>query len=218
MENVSITQGRIAALMPADVLENAFYAPPAEMAEAVFSGKGLDDLSEGGAYSGPPEPVNYLVEIDGVGTGAGGVDTFCWSKDGGTTWEASEVDITGSAQDLDNGVTVTFSATTGHTSGDQWVISVSVFEVNAILRIGNQDEVVQSYGVAHCAASGAAVAVDWTPPYGTVIDPLAMHELSIHARFGEYIRVKASVASKITFLLTGQLIKKTQMSQRRRYV
>ena len=80
-----------------------------------FTGSGLDDMSIGGTYTEETD-AEYLVEIDGTGT----PDTFKWSKDGGTTWEATGVSITGSAQTLDNGVTVTFGATTGHTIGDQW--------------------------------------------------------------------------------------------------
>ena len=53
-------------------------------------------------------------------SGAGGYDTFEWSDDGGSTWDATDVQITGSAQALNNGVTVTFGATSGHTLNDYW--------------------------------------------------------------------------------------------------
>lgn len=82
---------------------------------AVFTGTGLDDLSSGGTYSGGPQ-TNIIVEIDGEGT----PDTFQWSLDGGSTWEDTTVAITGSAQTLQEGITITFAATTGHDSGDQW--------------------------------------------------------------------------------------------------
>lgn len=85
---------------------------------ATFTGSGTDDLSSGGSFSGVGR-VEYLVEIDGNGT----PDTFRWSKDGGNTWEASAVAITGAAQVLDNGVEITFAGTTGHTIGDQWALS-----------------------------------------------------------------------------------------------
>ncbi|MCL5743001.1 MAG: hypothetical protein M1541_03595, partial [Acidobacteria bacterium] len=35
------------------------------------------------------------------------------------------VAMTGAAQDLADGITITFTATTGHTLGDQWVITVT---------------------------------------------------------------------------------------------
>lgn len=89
----------------------------AAVESVVFAGVGLDDATSGGTYSGS-DPLEYLVEIDGAGT----PDTFRWSKDGGATWTASTVAITGSSQVLDSGVTVTFAATTGHTVADQWTI------------------------------------------------------------------------------------------------
>jgi len=94
-----------------------FDALSAAVEATVFSGVGLDDATSGGTFSGS-EPTEYLVEIDGTGT----PDTFKWSKNGGSTWEATGVNITGAAQTLDSGVTITFTATTGHTSGDQWTI------------------------------------------------------------------------------------------------
>jgi len=100
----------------------ALLGPPDTVAAgsvrpAVFQGSGLDDLTSGGTFTGTVL-TEYLVEIDGTGAS----DTFRWSKDGGATWVASNVAITGSAQNLDNGVTVTFGATTGHTVGDRWWI------------------------------------------------------------------------------------------------
>ncbi len=83
--------------------------------DAVFSGSGLDDLTSGGIFSGSVNR-SFLIEIDAEGT----PDTFKWSKDGGTTWDVSTIAITGAAQDLIEGVTIIFLATTGHTLGDQW--------------------------------------------------------------------------------------------------
>ena len=95
-------------------LKTGYYTPPG------FTGSGLNDLTVGGTYSGA-SPLDYKVEIDGTGT----PDTFKWSDDGGITWDASTVSITGSAQTLNNGVTVTFGATTGHTSTNNWVFKAS---------------------------------------------------------------------------------------------
>jgi len=67
---------------------------------AAFTGSGLDDLTSSGRTP----------------------DTFKWSSDGGTTWDATGVEITGSAQTLSNGVAVTFGDSTGHTLGDYWDI------------------------------------------------------------------------------------------------
>ncbi len=83
-----------------------------------FTGSGLDDLTTGGTYTDGDEEAttSYMVEIDGEGT----PDTFKWSDDGGTTWDAETVSITGAAQTLNNGVEITFAATTGHTTGEKW--------------------------------------------------------------------------------------------------
>ena len=80
-----------------------------------YSGSALDDMTSGGTFTGTSD-LSYKVEIDGTGT----PDTFKWSDDGGSTWDAETVAITGSAQTLNNGVTVTFAATTGHTSTNSW--------------------------------------------------------------------------------------------------
>lgn len=97
--------------------ELIFGALSAVVESAVFNGVGLDDATSSGSFTGD-ESTEYLVEIDATGT----PDTFKWSKDGGATWEATGVSITGAAQLLDEGVSVTFAATTGHTLGDQWTI------------------------------------------------------------------------------------------------
>jgi len=80
-----------------------------------FVGSGLNDLTFGTGYSGGASAY-FEVEIDGEAT----PDTFRWRKDGGA-W-TSGVAITGAAQTLSDDQTVTFAATTGHTSGDKWVI------------------------------------------------------------------------------------------------
>ena len=82
----------------------------------IFTGVGLDDLTVGGTFTGFKKKVDYRVNIDGTGT----PNTFEWSNDGGATWEAQLVPITGVAQALEDGVTITFLATTGHTLNDRW--------------------------------------------------------------------------------------------------
>ncbi len=111
---------------------------------AAFTGTGLDDMTTGGTFIGS-SALNYRVEIDATGT----PDTFRWSDDGGSTWDASGVAITGSAQTLYNGVTVTFGATTGHTLADYWDFSTTVTNPFAVqnaagtrsLYVGNDGKV-----------------------------------------------------------------------------
>lgn len=83
------------------------------------TGSGLDDLSSGGVYTSTVERT-YHVEIDDAGT----PDSFRWSNDNGATFVASSVNITGAAQTLENGLTITFAATTGHTNTNVWKFTV----------------------------------------------------------------------------------------------
>jgi hypothetical protein len=90
------------------------FALPSQVS---FFGTGLNDATTGGTPAGT---YTFIVEIDGTGT----PDSFRWSIDGGTTWTASLVSIDGTAQTLGaSGVTVTFAATTGHTSADRWTFN-----------------------------------------------------------------------------------------------
>lgn len=80
-----------------------------------FVGSGLDDATTGGTDGSTA--ATYTVTIDGTGT----PDTFKWRKNAGAWTET--VAITGSAQTLADGVTITFGATTGHTATDSWTIT-----------------------------------------------------------------------------------------------
>lgn len=79
-----------------------------------YGDAGLDDLTIAGVYTGA-DHLRYIVEI----VGAGVPDTFRWSDDGGLTW-SPDTAMTGVAQALSNGVTITFAAVVGHTVGDFW--------------------------------------------------------------------------------------------------
>lgn len=81
------------------------------------TGTGLDDITSGGTYTGTADAV-FEIEITSEDT----PDVFKWKKDDGEYTTA--VDITGSAQTLSDGVTITFDATTGHSAGDIWKVYV----------------------------------------------------------------------------------------------
>lgn len=87
----------------------------ANIETAVFRGEGLDDGSSGGTYTGTTES-NYEIIVDSVG----GTDTFKWKRPGQDFVEG--VAMTGGAQNLDQGATITFGATTGHDLYDRWFI------------------------------------------------------------------------------------------------
>lgn len=91
---------------------------------AIYYGTGTsNDLSSSGTYTGS-EDVRYLIEIDSIGNGTTTFDTFRWSKDNGSSFEASNVTITsGVAQELEDGVDITFMSDSGHDSQDKWIVS-----------------------------------------------------------------------------------------------
>jgi hypothetical protein len=105
-----------------DILQDDAWGTGIQFPE--FTGSGLDDMSNDGQYSGIAQKKLIRVTIDGTGP-----DTFKWerSTDNGENWTtvASTVAITGSEQTLEDGITITFAATTGHTSTDLWKFQVS---------------------------------------------------------------------------------------------
>jgi len=81
----------------------------------VFTGTGLDNLTESGNYNGN-ENRQYRVEIDGVGS----PNTFSWSRTGDSSWVATGVECSTSPTLLEDGVYVTFATTSGHVVTDRW--------------------------------------------------------------------------------------------------
>jgi len=94
-----------------------------------FSGTGLDDATFVDYYEGT-ETQTYYVRIDGVGTGTAGVDTFQWSLDNFSTFEANTVDITTGDQPLVDHIKVRFVSSTGHTLNDTWSGTASPVNVD----------------------------------------------------------------------------------------
>ncbi len=87
-----------------------------------FSGLGLNDLTANGPYIGAEGRLNtydFIIAIDSV---SGPVDTFQWTSP--TNIQTFGVAITGAAQYLTDGVSITFASTTGHTLGEYWTIIV----------------------------------------------------------------------------------------------
>lgn len=93
------------------------FSPTTSTGTIIFHGSGLNDLTKTGTFTG--YTASFVVKIDGTGT----PDTFEWSTNGGSTWTATHVAITGAAQLLTSGVSVTFAATTAHTLNASWTFS-----------------------------------------------------------------------------------------------
>jgi len=109
---ININEGEISSIQEADI--------PA----ALHSGSGLDDATLSGNFNGIWTD-ELRIRIDSTGT----PDTFEWSIDGGSSWVATGVPITGSAQLLQDGIYVTFGATTGHTLNDYWYSAVQTWGI-----------------------------------------------------------------------------------------
>jgi hypothetical protein len=93
-------------------------------AGTTFVGGGLDDAFFSGHFTGTTAQT-YYVKIDGVGTGAGGKDTFAVALGTDSAFASpllTKQVMTGNKQlihSTDN-ISVEFGATTGHDSGDRW--------------------------------------------------------------------------------------------------
>lgn len=94
----------------------------------VYTGTGGDDATVTGIFTGT-ESLDYVIEID-----SGGVfetdDTFRWSDDGGGSWNVEGITITGNAQAMNNGLSVTFVDTEGHDTGDKWEFTATIYTGN----------------------------------------------------------------------------------------
>jgi hypothetical protein len=95
------------------------FAQSVVIGPAVFSGSGLNDATSGGRYTPAAANAQYVVTISATGA----PDQFTWTKNGGSA--SSPVAITSSAIAIADGVTITFAATTGHTIGANWTITVT---------------------------------------------------------------------------------------------
>ena len=80
-------------------------------------------------------------------------------------------------------------------------VGASAYIVGTLF-ICNQDNAARTYRVALTDASGAATNEDWLA-YDTEIAANLTHTLVIPAGDGDTIRVKASIADKLSFVLTG---------------
>jgi len=109
--------------------QNNFGGNVSYLEEPVYYGAiGLNDLSAGGSYSGT-EDIRYDIEIV---SNAGAVDTFRWRAGaGGVLMDngGAGFPITGGAQTLENGVSITFGSTTGHDPTDRWIVSAKSDDV-----------------------------------------------------------------------------------------
>tara|TARA_R110000772_G_scaffold50518_4_gene116136 strand:- start:12044 stop:15988 length:3945 start_codon:yes stop_codon:yes gene_type:complete len=99
-----------------------------------YGSVGLNDATITGTYTGIID-VRYIIDISAVGL----PDSFRWSNDDGATYSA-DIPITGVAQTIESGLSVTFGASTGHDLTDEWIVSAKAAEVtNAWNKSGSSD-------------------------------------------------------------------------------
>jgi hypothetical protein len=118
-----------------------------------FTGTGLNDMTATGA---PTQNFasTYTVRICGTAP-----DQFCWSSTGnpavgGASALSTPINITGAAQVLRFGLSVTFAATSGHTLNDQWTFPIT--QTN-----GNRPSVAFPNGIqiGNTATNGRVVTI-----------------------------------------------------------
>lgn len=91
----------------------------------------LDDATSGGTGSGTH---TILVNVTNAGITGVVADTFKWNLDGGAY--TTGVLMTGAAQTLSNGATVTFGATLGHSINTTWQINIVAGTVGPATLVG----------------------------------------------------------------------------------
>lgn len=129
-----------------------------------FTGAGLNDLTRNAAVNftgNDGSTKTFWVRIDhGDPINP---NTFEWSNDGGVTWEAHDVPITGTAQTLEDGFTITFGAIIGHTTNNAWRWTATAPSLNYY-----EDEEMREYPVEYAAAMTMKdlKQVEWTDSYG----------------------------------------------------
>lgn len=134
----SIPDGFSLVMIPDVTNEDTFI-------ERSFTGTGINDAFFYGPYIGDT-PSTFQVQIDGNGS----PNTFKWRKDAGTWTEG--VEITGTKQTLQEGVSVKFSAIIGHTLGDLWTQTVQPPAYLNFCDLGNK--------IIYKSVNGALVALD----------------------------------------------------------
>lgn len=162
-----------------------------------FTGTGLNDAEFTGHYNGTGSNKSFYVKID---SSHGNDDTFKWSTDNFATTEASLITITGDDQTLEDGISVKFNATSGHTVDDQWVGTAS--PVNVDTGIGsNRNTGTSGVGYTHIG-----MFYDISTNYWTFFDEYSPEPTgtidTAHASFS-YGTIKADLVGGVTGAVTG---------------
>ena len=163
-----------------------------------FTGTGLNDAVFTGHYTGTSSNKTFKVKITTLHVG-GVEDLFRWSTDNFVT-QSAEIEITGDDQALEDGISVKFNATRGHTIGDIWAGTAS--PVNVDTGIGsNRNTGTSGVGYTH-----VGMFYDISTNYWTFFDEYAPEPTGTidtsHASFS-YGTIKADLVGGVTGTVTG---------------
>ncbi len=123
------------------------------------TGTGLDDAVFTGHYNGTSSNKTFKVKITTLHTG-NDEDFFRWSVDNFTT-QSAEIEITGNDQTLEDGISVKFNATRGHTLNDIWSGTASPVNVDTGIA-SNRNTGTSGVGYTHVGAYFDVSTNYWT--------------------------------------------------------
>lgn len=129
-------------------------------------GTGLWDATSGSVALDSDLSAVYTLKICSAGT----TDTWDWTNSGATpACQGSHLlPMTGIAQTMERGITVTWAATTGHTAGDQGTITVTVTIPQLYAGTGSPEGVVTAdIGSIYMNNSGGAGVTLYVKQSGT---------------------------------------------------
>lgn len=106
---------------------------------AIFTGAGLNDATFSGTYSGRTINAAFVITISSVGA----TDTFSWTCG---TFSGTNIAITGNAQYLIYGMSITFAAITGHTLNNSWSLSVTGTPLIKFCQVWNSQTTLEIEG------------------------------------------------------------------------
>ena len=123
------------------------------------TGTGLDDAVLTGHYDGTSSNKTFKVKITRLHTG-NDEDFFRWSVDNFVT-QSAEIEITGNDQALEDGISVKFNATRGHTINDIWSGTASPVNVDTGIA-SNRNTGTSGVGYTHVGTYFDVSSGYWT--------------------------------------------------------
>ena len=180
-------------------------------ANTVHTGTGLDDAIFTGHYNGASSNKTFYVKITTLKTGSD-EDFFRWSTDNFVT-QSAEIEITGDDQLLEDGVSIKFNATSGHTLNDVWSGTASPSNVDTGIA-SNRNTGTSGVGYTHIGMYYDVSSNYWTFFDEYAPEPTGTIDTS-HASFS-YGDIKVnSVIGNVVGNLTGIASSATQLANNR---